>query len=65
MGRRTGNVSGGFPVFKLYIIFKTSNDLIGSPHSNKNFGLSGKKNNQNAITRLGIEHAVTNMFQLL
>lgn len=43
---------------------RTSRAASVSPHSIKNLGDSGKKNNQKPIKMLGSAHTATNKFQL-
>lgn len=73
MGRRifklndinTGNSELGFPVFQTNIFLRISKAMSGSPTSNKNFGLSGKRNMESPIIKLGRADIATNKFQLL
>lgn len=60
----TGYLELSSPVLLTYISLKTSSAASASPHSSKNFGLSGKKNNQSPMSILGIAQAATNKFQL-
>lgn len=51
-GIPTGYSDFPFPVFSWYINFRISNASSVSPHSMRNFGLSGKKNNQQPSNKL-------------
>lgn len=53
-----------FPVFSWYIYLKISSASSVSPHSIKNFGLSGKKNSKHPSNKLGMAQIATNKFQL-